>query len=114
MRAAVHELALVESMIDDVSDQLAINERVAIVVLEIGELAGVSIDVLRFAFAAVTPGTPLAGAALSITTVAGRARCRTCGAVHALPTLASPCPCGSFDRELLEGAEIRLKEVEVC
>jgi len=108
----VHELALIESVVDAVAERLG-DERVALVRLAIGELAGVDLEALRFCFEVCTKDTTLAGAELDIRSVEARARCKRCGTEHVPRSLAAPCPCGSFDRELLAGAELRLVEVEV-
>src|SRR5262245_34509044 len=101
-----------ESVVDTIAERLG-DQRVASVRLEIGMLAGVDVDALRFCFDVCTRDTSLAGSELAIVAIAGRARCRACGAEHAVRTLAAPCGCGSFDRELTAGDEIRLKDVEV-
>ena len=31
-----------------------------------------------------------------------------------MTSLAQPCPCGSFEHELIAGTELRLKDVEVA
>ena len=109
----MHELALMESVVDAVVEQVG-DERVIAVRLEIGELAGVMVDALRFCFEVCTRGTALDGAALDIVSIPARARCRGCGGEHPAASLGAPCPCGSFDRELVAGDEMRLKEVEVA
>ncbi len=108
----VHELAVMESVVDAVIDQIG-DERVGVVRLQIGELAGVAIDALEFCFATCTRDTVLADATLDIARIPGRARCRNCGEEHPIARLGTPCPCGSFDRELVAGTELRLVEVEV-
>ena len=108
----MHELAVMEGMVDAVLDRLP-DEQIAVVRLEIGTLAGVDVTALRFCFEVCTKGTTLAGAELDILSVEPRARCRACGDIHVPRSLAAPCPCGSFDRELLAGDELRLLEVEV-
>ena len=108
----MHELSIMEAVVDRIAAQLG-DTRIATVRLEIGELAGVDVDALRFCFDVCTRGTPLAGSALEILAIAGRGRCRSCGGEHAMRTFVMPCACGSFDRELTAGAEIRLKDVEV-
>jgi hydrogenase nickel incorporation protein HypA/HybF len=108
----MHELALMESVVDTIVDRIG-EEHVAIVRLEIGMLAGVAIEALRFCFEVCTRGTPLEHAALDIVALPGRARCRSCAEEAAVATLMTPCTCGSFDRELVSGGELRLKEIEV-
>lgn len=108
----MHELALMESVVETIVERLE-GERVCVVRLAIGKLAGVSIEALRFCFEVAAHETALAGAQLEIEEIAGSARCRGCGEVAAVTTLPSPCACGSFDRELLAGNELRLKNIEV-
>ena len=108
----MHELAVMESVVEAIAEQLA-GVQIALVRLEIGELAGVDHAALRFCFEVCSRGTDLAGAELSITRIPGRARCRACGISGSMTHLGAPCLCGSFDRELLTGDELRLKEVEV-
>lgn len=108
----MHELSLMEAMVDALSDHIGA-ERVSIVRLEIGELAGVAHDALRFSFEVCIDGTRLEHATLEIIPIEARGRCRACGIESRVVSLGSPCACGSFDRILLQGGEIRLKEVEV-
>jgi hydrogenase nickel incorporation protein HypA/HybF len=109
----VHELALMESVVDEIIDHIERESHVAVVRLEIGELAGVDVDALRFCFDVCTQATAVAGAELDIVRIDARARCRACGTERRVRSLAEPCPCGSFDRELVTGTELRLKELEV-
>ncbi|MCW5808951.1 MAG: hydrogenase maturation nickel metallochaperone HypA [Deltaproteobacteria bacterium] len=108
----MHELALIESVVDEVVARIG-DQRVAIVRLEIGALAGVSVEALRTGFDVCIEGTPIAGASLDIVEVAAVARCRSCGSEAALAAYGAPCACGGFDRELIAGGELLLKEVEV-
>jgi hydrogenase nickel incorporation protein HypA/HybF len=101
-----------ESVVEEVLARTD-GQRVAVIRLEIGELAGVTFDAMRFSFDVCTAGTPLEGAALDIVRIAGRARCNWCGSEQPMPSYGAPCTCGSFDRELLCGDELRVKEAEV-
>lgn len=108
----VHELALMESVVDAVVEQ--IDAPVAVVRLEIGALAGVDLDALRFCFGVCTANSALANAELDIIVIPARARCRSCDREQPTSSLAAACgECGSFDRALVSGDELRLKEVEV-
>lgn len=61
-----------ESVVEELLERDCIkNACVAIVRLEVGQLAGVSSDALRFCFDACVQDTPLAGAALDIVETAG-------------------------------------------
>lgn len=112
MQRRVHELSVMQSVIDAVVEQTD-GARIAVVRLEIGKLAEVAIDALRFCFDLCITGTALEDARLDILVVEGRARCRRCGNEHAARRLGAPCACGSFDQQLVAGAELRLKEVEL-
>jgi hydrogenase nickel incorporation protein HypA/HybF len=108
----MHELALMESVVEAVIEQLG-DQRVALVRLEIGALAGVAVDAMRFSFDICSRGTSLEGATLDVVEVPARGRCRACGSEHVMRRFGTSCTCGSFDLELIAGGELRLKEVEV-
>jgi hydrogenase nickel incorporation protein HypA/HybF len=109
----VHELALTESVVAAVAERLP-GSTVVRVTLEIGKLAGVVADSVRFCFDAVVAGTALEGARLEIVEPAGQARCRQCGAVSEFEDLILLCGCGSADLEVLTGNQLLIKEVEVA
>ena len=108
----MHELALMESVVEAVCERLP-EQRVTAVRLEVGRLTAVVPEALRFCFDVCTRGTPLEGAALEIIDVAGRGRCRSCGHELCLESLFALCPCGGMDIEVAAGEELRLKEVEI-
>jgi hydrogenase nickel incorporation protein HypA/HybF len=108
----MHELALMESIVAAVEERIR-PARAARVRLQIGRLAGVMPDALRFCFDVCTRGTGLEGAALEIDEIGGRATCRACGGEIAMESFLDACPCGSFDVDLIAGQELRVKEVEV-
>ena len=108
----MHELALMEDVVAAIGGRLG-DARVRIVRLEIGRLAGVVPDALRFCFDVCARGTPIEGATLEIIDVAACARCRGCGAEFLPESLYALCECGGGDLELIAGRELRIKEVEV-
>jgi hydrogenase nickel incorporation protein HypA/HybF len=109
---AVHELALMEDVVSLIGGRLG-DARVMTVRLEIGRLAGVAPDALRFCFDVCARGTTLEGAALEIVDVPGRARCGGCGAEVAMESFLALCACGSAALEVVAGQELRIKDVEV-
>src|SRR5690348_4752074 len=100
----MHELALTQSVVDQVSERLP-GARVTRVALEIGRLSGVVCDSVRFCFDLCTQGTTLEGARLEIIETAGRAQCRRCGADFAVQDLFTACRCGSPEIDLMAGQE---------
>ena len=108
----MHEMAITQSVVEAICERMG-DAPIRRVCLEIGTLSGVVADSVRFCFELVTEGTTLEGASLEIIQPSGRARCRDCGAEFALNDLLELCACGSANRELLAGEELRIREVEV-
>jgi hydrogenase nickel incorporation protein HypA/HybF len=109
----MHELALAESVIDQVTARLP-GQRVLSVCLEIGSLSGVVADALRFCFGLAAEGTVLAGASLDIREIRARCRCRGCGRDFTPDGLLPLCPCGSADVAVLCGDDLRIASVQVA
>jgi hydrogenase nickel incorporation protein HypA/HybF len=108
----MHELGLAQEIVAIVTERSA-GAQVTRVVLEIGKLAAVLPDALRFCFDLCAEETPVAGAALVIIETPGRARCRACGGEVELQRPLGLCSCGSTDLEWLSGEELKIKEFEV-
>ncbi|HSL08530.1 MAG TPA: hydrogenase maturation nickel metallochaperone HypA [Pseudonocardiaceae bacterium] len=108
----MHEMAITQSVVHAVCERMG-DAPVRRVCLEIGTLSGVVADSVRFCFDLITEGTTLEGASLEIVQPSGKARCRDCGVEFALDDLLMLCACGSANRELLAGEELRIREVEV-
>jgi hydrogenase nickel incorporation protein HypA/HybF len=83
--------------------------------VEIGRLAGVDAESLRFCFEALIPRTPLAGARLDIELVPIRARCVVCETRFEIDALAFRCPaCESGRVELTSGRELRVVSLDTA
>jgi len=88
--------------------------RVKSVRLEVGELAGVECEALRFCFDAVTRGGIAAGCALEILQTPGEGWCLRCAAKTPLHRLFDPCPqCGGHQVQPLGGSELRVRDLLV-
>jgi hydrogenase nickel incorporation protein HypA/HybF len=109
----MHELAITQSVVEQIRGRTG-DAKVVRVALEIGRLAGVVCDSVRFCFEVCARGTPLEGARLEIIQTPGRARCRACAASFEVSGLISICGCGSADLELLSGQELKIREVEIA
>lgn len=82
--------------------------------LEIGKLATVEPQALRFCFDVVARGTCAEGARLEIITTSGQAWCLKCSSAIAVDNPAEGCPtCGSYQLQVTGGDEMRVKELEV-
>jgi hydrogenase nickel incorporation protein HypA/HybF len=107
----MHELALVESLVETVSATLP-DETLTVIRVEVGGLVAVVPDAMRFCFDVCTRGTRLEGVRLDIIEVPGRGQCLACGAEFEL-THFPLCACGSADVHVRSGNELRVKDVEV-
>ena len=109
----MHELGITRNVVAICAER-ADGARVIRVTLEIGKLAAVMPDSVRFCFDICTQGTVVEGAALDIIETAGRARCRDCNGEVALTELFGRCGCGSVNLQLIAGEEVKIKEMEVA
>jgi hydrogenase nickel incorporation protein HypA/HybF len=113
---AMHEMSIAESVLQIIEDTARSEgyTRVRTVRLEIGKLAGVETESLRFCFDAVTRDSVAEDARLEIIETAGKAWCMECACNVAVSARYQPCPdCGSFQVEVTGGDEMRVRELEV-
>ena len=112
----MHEMSLAEGVLQLIEDAARAQEfsKVTAVWLEIGQLAGVEADALRFCFDAVTRGSLAEGAQLEIIATPGSGWCRQCAATVALSEVFAACPqCGSYPLQVTAGTQMRVREIEV-
>ncbi len=112
----MHEMALAESIVQLVEDAARADgcTKVKAVWLEIGQLAAVEKEALRFCFDAVTHDSIAEGARLEIVETPGQGWCMKCEGNVAITALHEPCPvCGSYQIQVTGGSEMRVKELEV-
>jgi hydrogenase nickel incorporation protein HypA/HybF len=112
----VHEMSIAESVLQIIEDKARADgyARVRAVWLEIGQLAAVEKDSLRFCFDVVTRDSVARDARLEIIETAGQGWCMDCACNVAVTARYEPCPnCGSFQIEVTGGDEMRVKELEV-
>jgi hydrogenase nickel incorporation protein HypA/HybF len=108
----MHEMGITQSIVAIVSEQAA-GRKVKRVTLEIGKLAAIMPDAVRFCFDVAAQGSALDGAALDIVEIPGRARCLDCGDEVALTDVFGRCTCGSRKLERLAGEELNIKSMEL-
>ena len=113
---SVHEMSLMEGMLRIVEENARAQGygRVRTVILEIGKLAGVEVEALRFAFEAVTDGSIAAGATLEIEEPQGLGWCVECEKESPVETRYDPCPlCGKVPLNITGGTQMRVKALDV-
>lgn len=112
----MHEMSLCEGVLQVLQDTARSQgfARVTTVWLEIGELAGVEIEAMRFGFDAVMHGSLAEGAQLQIIEVPGSAWCMQCAKTVPVAQRFDACPeCGGYQLQVTGGEELRIKELEV-
>lgn len=112
----MHEMSLAEGVMQIVEEHARGQgwSRVTVVCLEIGELAGVELDAMRFCFDVVTRGTVAEGARLEIEQPPGRGWCMVCSREVAVARAYDACPsCGGYQVQVTGGTGMRVKELEV-
>jgi hydrogenase nickel incorporation protein HypA/HybF len=109
----VHELSITESVVAAVTDRLG-DSQVEVITLEVGRLSGVVADSIRFCFDLCVEGTSLQGATLDIIDIPGQAHCRSCELTFEMSDQIPLCTCGSTELDILNGEQLRIKNVRVA
>lgn len=114
----MHELSLAESVVQSIEEAARADgeafHRVSKVILEIGQLAAVDAEAMRFCFDAVVQGSIAEGAILEILETPGSGWCISCAAMVPIGELMAACPrCGGYQVQARGGMEMRLVALEV-
>lgn len=111
----MHETSIAEGILDAVKrTPLEANEIVTEVRVAVGELAGVDIDALLFAWESVKRDSIADTSRLVIERPSGKAWCMTCGKTVDLHRHGDPCPeCGGFQLIANQGHELKVLDLTV-
>jgi hydrogenase nickel incorporation protein HypA/HybF len=112
----MHEMSLAEGVLQVIEDTAVKQgfDRVTAVHLEIGALAGVEIEALRFCMDAVLNGSIASGAEVEFTCIPGQGFCLVCADTVPMNVLFDACPrCGSYQVQATGGMEMRVKDLLV-
>ena len=110
----MHEMSIAEGVLGIVEESARREgfRRVKEVRLEIGRLAAIETEALRFCFDAVVRGSVAEGAVLRIDETPGTAWCFGCSATVSVAARGDPCPaCGSARLQVNGGTEMRVKDL---
>ena len=114
----MHELSICLSLIR-LLEQNALKatppvQRIKTVWLEIGQLAGIDLEAIRFSFPLATANTLAQDAVLEIKTETGKAFCHHCQKNVTISSLLAPCAiCGQYDYNIVQGKSLRITNIEV-
>jgi len=112
----MHEMSLCEGVLQILRDHATTQgfTRVKTVWLEIGTLSGVEPDAMRFCFDVVMRDTLADKCRLEIIEVPGKAWCMQCAKTVPITQLYDSCPeCDSYQLQISEGEEMKVRELEV-
>ena len=112
----MHEMALAEGILQVVEDAVLDQgiRRVTEIRLEIGALAGVEPEALRFCLDVVLRDSLAEGAQVDLDLIPGTGWCLACGERVTISELFDPCPlCGGYQVQATGGTEMRVKEIRV-
>lgn len=112
----MHELAVCQSIIEQVSDIAAEHHASFIekIVLQIGPLSGVEPDLLQAAFPIACANTAAEKAQLIIHQLPVRVRCKTCEVETEASVNRLVCgACGDWQTTLISGDEMLLERIEL-
>lgn len=112
----MHEMSLCEGVLQILQDQARAQgyTRVKTVWLEVGPLAVVEVEALRFCFDVVCKNTLADQAKLEIIETPASTWCMQCAKPVTIEERHAPCPvCGGYQLQSRGGDELRVKELEV-
>ncbi|MCX6867348.1 MAG: hydrogenase maturation nickel metallochaperone HypA [Verrucomicrobia bacterium] len=110
----MHEVAISEALLEQLASLVEQHgwSRLRRVWVRLGLLSGVVPEALEFAFSAMSPGTPAAGAELVLETEPGYFDCAVCGELE-LDRVDFTCPqCGGPLQLVRAGRELFVSGVE--
>ena len=112
----MHELSLAGGILRVLEQTRAREpfERITQLRLEVGALASVEIESLRFALHSIAADTVLAGAVIEIDQPPGSAWCLPCSQNVTITSRLDACPlCGGYQLQPTGGTELRVVDMQV-
>ncbi|WP_153111831.1 hydrogenase maturation nickel metallochaperone HypA [Propionivibrio limicola] len=112
----MHEMSLAEGVLQIIEETAEVEgfQAVRKVTLEIGQLAAVEPEAMRFCFDAAMRGSLAEGAELEIVEVPGSGWCVECATTVPMPEIIAACPyCGNCQLQATGGMEMKVTSLEV-
>ena len=112
----MHELTLCRNILRIIDEHAERDgfRRVRRVCLDVGILAAVEPEAMRFGFAVASRGGVAEGAVLEISQVNAEAQCAACKARVSIGSILAACPeCGAERLSFEGGDELKIRELEV-
>ena len=112
----MHELSIALGIVDiaEKETKKANKNKVDLIELEIGTLAGIEFDSLDFVWPSAVKNTVLEHSEKRINIIEGEAKCGDCDHIFKLKNVFDPCPrCNSYLKHIIKGKELLVKSLEV-
>jgi hydrogenase nickel incorporation protein HypA/HybF len=112
----MHELSIVMSIIETAEEKVKENhaQTVESIDLVIGELAGVEMNALDFAWDSAVKNTVLQNAIRNVINVPAKAKCIECDCEFEIHDLFDPCPlCGEPLLQIVQGKELQIRSMVI-
>lgn len=115
----MHELTIclnIIRIVERATEKKSINEKFSIkkVWIEVGDLAGVEVDLLKYSFPIAAKNTILKNSCLEVVQRHAMAKCNKCQKKFFIQALYDPCPlCRTFEYSILKGKELNVMKVEI-
>jgi len=112
----MHEMSIVAGILNIVEDQARAADAKVIntIELDVGRLAGIELDSLRFCFETARSGTLAEKAELAINDIPGQGRCPDCQQDVDVDYHMAVCPlCDKALLDIFQGRELRVKSINV-
>lgn len=112
----MHELSVALGIVEIAKKETekANAEKVDLIELEIGTMAGIEFDALDFVWPSAVKGTVLEHASKKINIVEAKAKCLDCETEFKIENIYDACPkCNSYLKGIIKGKELLVKSLEV-
>ena len=110
----MHELSIVQALLEQVEEALPPDHRLLLVRIRVGELEHLDADVMDEVVSVAVADTPLRTGRLEVVRVPLEVRCRACETLHRPEdVLVLACPaCGEVRPEITAGSGVLLQSIE--
>lgn len=109
----MHEMSIATALAERVAAHVPEGARLLSIKLLAGPMRGIDPEAMAWAWKGATEGTPLAGAALHLTTSKWSLSCPACRRAWDSDQPDEPCACGHTAPDVRGGDELQLLSIEV-
>lgn len=112
----MHEMSIAMNIVDIACKQAQAEDASSIssIELDLGTLAGVMVDSLKFCYESTCKDTLAEGSQLLINEIPGKGNCLECETEFEVDGFMTLCPnCESFKVDIFQGRELRLKAISI-